>query len=127
MSEIVKVALDCMGGDNAPGEIVKGAVLALEQEKNLFVYAIGQEEVVLEELSKYTYDKNRVEVVNTTEVIETAEPPVMAIRKKKDSSLVKAMNMVKEGTCDALVSAGSTGAILVGGYVYCWTCCRSLC
>ena len=53
MSEIVKVALDCMGGDNAPGEIVKGAVLALEQEKNLFVYAIGQEEVVLEELSKY--------------------------------------------------------------------------
>lgn len=117
MSEIVKVALDCMGGDNAPGEIVKGAVLALEQEKNLFVYAIGQEEVVLEELSKYTYDKNRVEVVNTTEVIETAEPPVMAIRKKKDSSLVKAMNMVKEGTCDALVSAGSTGAILVGGQV----------
>lgn len=117
MAEYVKVALDCMGGDNAPHEIVKGAVLALQQQDNLYIYAIGNEDAVKSELEKYTYDTSRLEVVNTTEVIETAEPPVMAIRKKKDSSLVKAMNMVKEGTCDALVSAGSTGAILVGGQV----------
>lgn len=117
MQEMVKVALDAMGGDNAPVEIIKGAVEALKLKDNLYIYAIGQEEVVNNELSKYDYDKSRIEVVNATEVIETAEPPVMAIRKKKDSSLVKAMNMVKEGQCDALVSAGSSGAILVGGQV----------
>ena len=63
----------------------------------------------------YTYEAELVEVVNATEVIETAEPPVMAIRKKKDSSIVVAMNMVKKGDADAFVSAGSSGAILVGG------------
>lgn len=117
MSEYVKVALDAMGGDNAPGEIVKGAVLALEEKKELFIYVVGKEDVVNTELAKYTYDKSRIEVVNATEVIETAEPPVMAIRKKKDSSIVVAMNMVKDGRCDAFVSAGSSGAILVGGQV----------
>lgn len=117
MSEYVKVALDAMGGDNAPGEIVKGAVLALEEKKELFIYVVGKEDAVNAELAKYTYDKSRLEVVNATEVIETAEPPVMAIRKKKDSSIVVAMNMVKNGTCDAFVSAGSSGAILVGGQV----------
>lgn len=117
MSEYVKVALDAMGGDNAPGEIVKGAVLALEEKKELFIYVVGKEDAVNTELAKYTYDKSRIEVVNATEVIETAEPPVMAIRKKKDSSIVVAMNMVKDGRCDAFVSAGSSGAILVGGQV----------
>lgn len=117
MSEYVKVALDAMGGDNAPGEIVKGAVLALEEKKELFIYVVGKEDTVNAELAKYTYDKSRLEVVNATEVIETAEPPVMAIRKKKDSSIVVAMNMVKNGNCDAFVSAGSSGAILVGGQV----------
>jgi len=78
---------------------------------------VGREEVIKNELMKYTYKAEQLEVVHATEVIETAEPPVMAIRKKKDSSIVKAMYMVKEGTCDALVSAGSTGAVLVGGQV----------
>ena len=117
MAELVKVALDIMGGDNAPEEIVKGAVLALNEQDNLYIYAVGQEEVVKNEFAKYTYDTSRLEIVNATEVIETSEPPVMAIRKKKDSSIVKAMNMVKDKTCDALVSAGSSGAILVGGQV----------
>lgn len=117
MAEYVKVALDIMGGDNAPGEIVKGAVLALNEQDNLYIYAVGQEDVVKAEFAKYTYDTSRLEIVNATEVIETSEPPVMAIRKKKDSSIVKAMNMVKDKTCDAIVSAGSSGAILVGGQV----------
>lgn len=117
MSEFVKVALDAMGGDNAPGEIVKGAVLALEQKSELYIYLVGKEQDIKQELAKYTYDNTRLEVVNATEVIETAEPPVMAIRKKKDSSIVVAMNMVKNGECDAFVSAGSSGAILVGGQV----------
>ena len=115
MSELIKVAVDAMGGDNAPLEIVKGAVEAVQEKKEVKVYLVGQEEVVRAELAKYTYDKERIEVVNATEIIETAEPPVMAIRKKKDSSLVKAMNLVRSGECHGLVTAGSTGATLVGG------------
>lgn len=115
MSDMVKIALDAMGGDNAPSEIIKGMVEALKEADDIYVYLVGQEDVVKAELEKYEYDKNRVEVVHASEVIETAEPPVMAVRKKKDSSLVKAMYMVKDGTCDAFVSAGSSGAILVGG------------
>ncbi|MCI6164901.1 MAG: phosphate acyltransferase PlsX [Lachnospira sp.] len=114
---MVKVALDAMGGDNAPQEIVKGAVLAVNNEKDVFVYLVGKEEAVNAELSKYEYDKQRIEVVNATDVIETGEPPVMAIRRKKESSLVKALTMVKNNEADAFVSAGSSGAILVGGQV----------
>ena len=114
---MIKVALDAMGGDNAPGEIVKGAVDAVNTSKECFVYLVGKEDVVNNELSKYTYSKEQIEVVNATEVIETGEPPVMAIRHKKDSSLVKALNMVKNKEADAFVSAGSSGAILVGGQV----------
>lgn len=114
---MVKVAVDAMGGDNAPVEIVKGAVEAVKENKDIKVFLTGKEDVVRAELAKYQFPAEQIEVVNTTEVIETAEPPVMAIRKKKDSSLVKAMYMVREGECDALVSAGSTGAILVGGQV----------
>lgn len=117
MSELVKVAVDAMGGDNAPAEIIKGAVDAINESEKVKVFLVGKEEVLKEHLAQYTYDKDRMEVVNAAEVIETAEPPVNAIRKKKDSSIVKAMGMVKDGTCDAYVSAGSTGANLVGGQV----------
>ena len=115
MDEMTRVAVDAMGGDNAPVEIVKGAVEAVTENKNIKVYLTGKEAIVKQELSKYTYDEAQIEVVNAEEVIETAEPPVMAIRKKKDSSIVVAMNLVKNGTCDAFVSAGSSGAVLVGG------------
>jgi len=117
MAEYVKVAVDAMGGDNAPVEIIKGAIEAVNESKEVKVYLCGQEEVIKKELSKYQYSADQVEVVNATEIIETAEPPVMAIRKKKDSSIVVAMNLVKNGECDAYVSAGSTGATLVGGQV----------
>lgn len=117
MSEYVNVAVDAMGGDNAPVEIVKGAVEAVNEDSRVKVFLTGQEDVVNSQLAKYTYNKEQIQVVNATEIIETAEPPVMAIRRKKDSSLVKALNLVKEGTCDAYVSAGSTGATLVGGQV----------
>ncbi len=117
MAEMVNVAVDAMGGDNAPVEIVKGAVDAVNADARVKVFLVGQEPVIKEELKKYTYNAAQLEIVHASEVIETGEPPVMAIRKKKDSSIVKAMYMVKEGTCDALVSAGSTGAVLVGGQV----------
>ena len=86
MAEFVKVAVDAMGGDNAPVEIVKGAIEAVNEDHRVKVFLVGQEEVVKAELTKYTYPEEQVEVVNATEIIETAEPPVMAIRKKKDSS-----------------------------------------
>lgn len=118
MAELVHVALDAMGGDNAPGEIIKGAIDAVLAEPRVKVSLVGQEAVIKKELEKYTaYDKDRVSIVNATEIIEMAEPPVMAIRRKKDSSIVKAMNLVKNGEADAFVSAGSTGAVLVGGQV----------
>lgn len=115
MAEHVNVAVDAMGGDNAPAEVVKGAVEAINADERVKVYLVGLEEEVKAELAKYTYKEEQLEVVPASEVIETAEPPVMAIRKKKDSSLVKCMYLVKEGTCDGMVTAGSTGATLVGG------------
>ena len=117
MAKYVNVAVDAMGGDNAPLEIVKGAVEAVNESTHVKVYWAGQEAQINAELAKYTYNKDQVEVVPASEVIDMAEPPVMAIRRKKDSSMVKALNLVKDGSCDAFVSAGSTGATLVGGQV----------
>ncbi len=117
MAKYVNVAVDAMGGDNAPLEIVKGAVEAVNESTHVKVYLAGQEAQINAELAKYTYNKDQVKVVPASEVIDMAEPPVMAIRRKKDSSMVKALNLVKDGSCDAFVSAGSTGATLVGGQV----------
>ena len=117
MSEITNIALDAMGGDNAPAEMVKGAVDAARKEPAMKVFLIGQKEAIEKELAKYPPNKKQIEVIHASEVIETAEPPVNAIRKKKDSSIVVGMKMVREGEADAFVSAGSSGAILVGGQV----------
>ena len=117
MSETVRVVVDAMGGDNAPGEIVKGAVEAVQAENDIKVFLVGRQDAVNAELAKYTYDKEKIEVVHAEEVIEMAEPPVNAIRKKKQSSLVIGMNMIKHQEADAIVTAGSTGATLVGGQV----------
>ena len=114
---MIKVAVDAMGGDYAPGEMVAGAVEAVNAKPGIQVFLVGQEQAVVSELSKHTYDKDRIQVVNATEVIATEEPPVNAIRKKKDSSIVVGLNLVKQGEADAFVSAGSSGAILVGGQV----------
>ena len=112
------VALDCMGGDYAPLEIVKGAVEAVQESNQVFVKLVGKQELIEEELKKYSgYNKDALEIVNATQVIEMGESPVAAIREKTDSSLVKCQYMVKHGEADAMVSAGSTGANLVGGHV----------
>ena len=100
MTDRTIVALDAMGGDNAPKEMIKGAVQALEKTDAVQVLLVGKEDVIRAELAQYTYDKARIEVVNATEVIETAEPPVNAIRRKKDSSIVVGMKLVKEGQED---------------------------
>ena len=117
MDNIKVVAVDAMGGDNAPVEIVKGCVEAVKEREDIKVLLVGLADVVQAELTKYTYPTDRIEVVPASQVIETAEPPVMAIRKKKDSSIVVALKLVKEGKADGFVSAGSSGAVLVGGQV----------
>lgn len=115
MENIVRVAVDAMGGDNAPGEIVKGTVEAVNEHKNIKVFLVGNEDAIQSELKKYTYDEQAIEITPSTEVISNNEPPVMAIRRKKDSSIVVAQRLVKEGKADAFVSAGCTGAVLAGG------------
>ena len=114
MADLVKVAVDAMGGDNAPAEVVKGAVEAVQASDRVKVCLVGKEEEIKKELSAYSYPAERIEIVHASEVIETGESPVNAIRGKKDSSIVKGLNLVKAGECDAFVSAGSTGAVLVG-------------
>lgn len=114
---MIKIAVDAMGGDNAPSEIVKGAVDAVNERKDIVVCLTGREDVIKKELEKYTYGKEQIEIVPASEVIETGEPPVNAIRKKKDSSIVVGLNLVKNGEADGFVSAGSSGAVLVGGQV----------
>ena len=95
-----------MGGDNAPGEIVKGAVDAVTERNDITVCLTGQKDVIEKELSKYTYKKEQIEIVDAPEVIETGEPPVNAIRKKKNSSLVVGLNLVKNGEADGQVIVG---------------------
>lgn len=115
MGSVIKVVVDAMGGDNAPEAPVKGAVEALGEISNLSIVLAGRTDDINRELGKYTYDKERISIVHADDVIGFDEPPVMAIRKKKNSSIVVGMNLVKHGDADAFVSAGSTGAILVGG------------
>ena len=118
MAETVRVVVDAMGGDNAPVEPIKGAVEAVKEREDIHVILTGKQDVIEKELQKYPdYPRDRIEIVHTSEVIETAEPPVNAIRGKKDSSIVVGLNMVKKQEADAFVSSGSTGAVLVGGQV----------
>ncbi|MEY8320369.1 phosphate acyltransferase PlsX [Lachnospiraceae bacterium 46-61] len=113
MQKEIKIAVDAMGGDNAPYEIVKGAVESVN-EQQAHVILVGHQQVIEQELKKYNYDKNYIEIVPATEVISTEESPTQAIRRKKDSSMVVGLNLVKQKKADAFVSAGSTGALLTG-------------
>lgn len=114
---MIKVVVDAMGGDYAPLEPIKGAVDAVTKKDNLQIILTGKEDIISSELQKLSYPKDRITIQNASEVIGTDEPPVNAIRKKKDSSIVAGMNLVKKKEADAFVSAGSSGAILVGGQV----------
>lgn len=115
MEKSVRVVVDAMGGDYAPAELVHGAVEAVLADESVRVILAGRQEDIKKELAKYTYPKDRIEIVHAEEVIETGEPPVNAIRRKKDSSIAVGMRLVKKGEADAFVSSGSTGAVLVGG------------
>ena len=115
MPDKVRIVVDAMGGDYAPAEPVRGAVEALQKSDRIEVIFTGEEERIRQVLADLSYPKDRVRIVPATQIIETAEPPVKAIQSKKDSSLVKGLQLVHKGEADAFVSSGSTGAVLVGG------------
>lgn len=117
MSVVTKVVLDAMGGDHSPGEMVFGAVNAVKEKEDLFVYIVGPQKVLEEELGKYEYSKEKIEIVDAPDVITCHDAPVNSIRTMKNSSMVIGLKMVKEGKADGFVSPGNSGAILVGGQV----------
>lgn len=110
-----RIVVDAMGGDYAPEWIIRGAVEAINEGAKAHIILTGKEDVIRSELAKYTYDTSKIEIRNCTEEITCHDAPVQAIRSKKDSSLTVGMNMVKSGDADAIISAGSSGAILAGG------------
>lgn len=109
----MKIAVDGMGGDNSPEAVVKGCVLA-SKELDVKIIITGPEDKLYKELNKYDYDKEKISILDAKEVITTNEHPVKAVRRKKDSSLVKGLQLVKQNEADAIVSAGSTGALMAG-------------
>lgn len=109
----MRIILDGMGGDNAPLEIVKGAVEASSKIDHQIVI-VGREDEINAELAKYNYDESKIQVVHASEVIENEDSPVKAIRRKTDSSMVKGLTMLKEGEGDLFISAGNTGAYMAG-------------
>lgn len=111
----MRIAIDGMGGDFSPAAVVEGCIEAIKENNNIEILITGIEERINNELKKYNYDTSRIKVINATEIITPNESPVMAVRKKKDSSLIKALQLVKNKEADAIISAGSTGAIMVGG------------
>ncbi len=116
---MAKVIVDAMGGDNAPAEIIKGAILALGKRKDFSLVFTGDEALVERELGKYNFDPSRVEVVSCREVITGDDIPTTAVRTKRDSSLVVGLRMLKEEPDVAgFLSAGSTGAVLTGGVMH---------
>lgn len=110
----MKIAIDGMGGDNAPKAVVEGVIKSINEYQGIEYYITGPKEQIEDELKNYTYDKSLVKIIDAREVISPNEHPVMALKKKKDSSLYKALKLVKDKECDAVISGGSTGAFLAG-------------
>lgn len=108
-----RIAIDVMGGDHAPSEIIKGCIKATQQIESQLVL-IGQETLIRQNLSAYTYDESKIDIIHAEEVITMEEGPVNAIRQKKQSSMVIGLNLLKQKQVDAFISAGNTGALLTG-------------
>ena len=109
-----KIAVDVMGGDYAPDEVIKGCITASKEIKSTLVL-VGNEEVIRQKLKGTTYDSSKIEIVDAKDCITMEDHPVSAIRTKKDSSMVVGLNLVKDKKVDGFVSAGNSGALLAGG------------
>ncbi len=113
----MNIALDVMGGDNAPREIVTGAILAARQY-DVTVSLVGRPDVIDRELARHPTHRLNLPIVPAYEVIEMSDKPVKAVRTKKNSSMVVACQLVKEGKADAFVTAGNTGGALAAGILH---------
>ncbi len=111
---MIKIVMDAFGGDFAPAAVVEGAVLALDRFEDIEIILCGKEDALQKELIQHSYDKGRIAIVHAPDVIDCHDQPTFAVKKKKESSLVKALQMVADHQADAIVSAGSTGALLTG-------------
>jgi len=114
---MIRIAVDAMGGDNAPDCNIFGSLDAIRERKDISVLLVGREELIKNKLAGREYDPERLSVIPASEIIETGDEPVLSIQKKRDSSLVVGLKLLKTGDADAFVSCGSTGAVLVGGQV----------
>ncbi len=115
MGDKIRIAADAMGGDNAPQEIVKGVIAAVNSMQDIQVILVGRQSEIEACLQGQTYPEGSIRIVHADDVIETSEHPVEAIRHKKESSMVKALQLVKNQEADAFISAGNSGAVVVGG------------
>ncbi len=115
---LVRVAIDAMGGDHAPGEIVAGAVAALNGLSDLEITLVGRESDVRACLKGKKYPSDRLNIVHADEIIAPDDDPGLSIRKKKNASMVKVLQMVREKKADAALSAGNTGALMAGGLLF---------
>ncbi len=110
----MKIAIDAYGGDNAPAAVIEGLYLAMQDNDDFTCILTGDEAGISAEIKKFDFDMSRIEICHAPEVITCEEQPTLAIRRKKNSSIVVGMNLVAEGKADCLISAGSTGAVLAG-------------
>jgi glycerol-3-phosphate acyltransferase PlsX len=117
MGFVLRVAVDAMGGDHAPSEIVKGVISAVKRTDDLQIFLVGSAEAIRKSIDM-EIDSSRIEIINTEEVIGNHEDPGLAIRSKKKSSMVTAMQLVRNGDADAVMSAGNTGALMAGGLLF---------
>lgn len=113
-AKTLKIGIDAMGGDHAPKAVIEGALLALAEIEGTVVL-FGDSDMIQKELVSKSYDAMRIDIVHCSEVIESDDQPVKAIKSKKDSSMVRGFEALKEGSVDAFISAGNTGALLAGG------------
>lgn len=108
------IAIDGMGGDNAPEAVIKGCIDAINEYNDLHIMITGPYDKINEKLNEYDFNRDKIEIIDAKDIITNNEHPVMAIRRKKESSLYKALHLVKDGKADAIISAGSTGALMAG-------------
>ena len=110
----MRIIVDAMGGDNGPVEVVKGSIQAID-EYDITVALVGNDKILKEELAKNNYQGDRIQIIHADEMITNDDSPTMAIRRKKNSSMVIGLNSLNNGEGDAFISAGNTGALLAGG------------
>ena len=119
------ILVDAMGGDNAPDAVIKGAVKAAKEVKEI-ICLVGNEEIINKKVKEFygkdtiTEMASNIQIHNTTEVIEMEDTPTVAIKHKKDSSMVVGFNLLKEGKGDVFISAGNSGALLTRCNTSCW-------